>query len=251
MKLIKTCALFLLLFIMFMIPARANECASNWYIKKNGRNTPIFPDDSDFLDCHNGYYVGKGEDCKKKIFLTFDAGYENGNIEKILDVLKEENVPAAFFILKNLIYKNTDLVKRMAEEGHLVCNHTKNHKDMTTLTAEEMKANLKFLEDLYNEYTGKEMAKYFRFPEGRYNCNTILTAEEAGYKTVFWSLAYADWDDTNQPSEEKAIKILTDNIHDGAIVLLHPTSRTNARILKTMIKTWRDMGYSFGTLDEL
>ena len=139
----------------------------------------------------------------------------------------------------------------MANEGHLVCNHTKNHKDMTTLTEEEMKLNLKFLEDLCMEKCSVKMAKYFRFPEGRYSRQTILTAKEAGFKTIFWSLSHADWDSENQPNPEASIKHLLENTHPGAILLFHPTSQTNVLILPTLIKEWRSMGYRFGTLDEL
>jgi peptidoglycan-N-acetylmuramic acid deacetylase len=139
----------------------------------------------------------------------------------------------------------------MADEGHLVCNHTKNHKDMTTLTEEEMVANLKFLEQLCLEQTGVEMAKYFRFPEGRYSKRTLLTAEKNGYKTIFWSLSHKDWDNAAQPNAEASMKLLCENTHNGAIILLHPTSSVNAEILPVLIDKWRAAGYSFGTLSDL
>ncbi|MBQ2718600.1 MAG: polysaccharide deacetylase family protein, partial [Clostridia bacterium] len=183
---------------------------------------------------------------------TFDAGYENGNVEKILDVLKEEGVPGAFFILDNLILRNEALVRRMGDEGHLVCNHTLRHRDMTRVTDEAaFLKELTALEDLYRERCGREMAKYYRPPEGRFNEENLKMAQKNGYKTIFWSIAYADWDNDRQPSCDAAVKKLLDNTHNGAIVLLHPTSSTNAAILPTLIKAWRAEGYRFGTLDEL
>ena len=183
--------------------------------------------------------------------MTFDAGYENGNVERILDVLHEESVPGAFFLLDNIIIKNTDLVKRMASEGHLVCNHTKNHKDLTKCTSDEIRDNILALEDIYRSKTGLEMSKYFRFPEGKYSEAALKCVSDMGYKTVFWSFAYADWDNGNQPNEAAAIKKILDNTHNGAVILLHPTSGTNAKILKTLIMKWREMGYKFGTLDDI
>ena len=228
--------------------------AQSWYIiKKGGNKAPEFPPDADFIECHGGFFVDSSDTAQenKWVYLTFDAGYENGNVNKILDILKEKKVCGAFFILSNLIYKNPELVTRMADEGHTVCNHTKNHKDMTTLTDEEMQKNLAVLEEQYKELTGREMSKYFRFPEGRYNKEKILLCESLGYKTFFWSLTHADWDNSCQPNEAKSIKILTENIHPGAILLFHPTSEVNVRILPLLIDKWREMGYTFGKLDDI
>ena len=230
-----------------------DDAAKNFYIKKNGHETPILSSDLKLIEKFNACYIDE-ENAKKHekvLYLTFDAGYENGNVEKVLDVLKEENVTGAFFILGHLIRKNSDLVRRMAAEGHAVCNHTENHKDMTTLTEAEMKANLERLESAYTECVGRPMEKIFRFPEGRFNERTLKTAKELGYKTVFWSLAYADWDNDKQPNPEAAKKILTDHIHDGAIILLHPTSSTNAAILGDLIKEWKKLGYRFGDIRDI
>ena len=139
----------------------------------------------------------------------------------------------------------------MAVEGHLVCNHTKNHKDLTSASEEEIAKDLFALEEIYKENTGYEMAKYFRFPEGKYSVEALKCVQKLGYKTIFWSFGYDDWDNCRQPSKERAIKKILDNTHNGAVILLHPTSATNAKILPTLIKAWRDMGYEFGTLDEL
>lgn len=224
-----------------------------WYVKRNGNLMPGFPCDTDILDKYGCYYIDKdaNQTSKKKLYLTFDAGYDNGNLDKILDVLNEENVPAAFFVLKNLIEKDRELVLRMANEGHLVCNHTAYHKNLTSSTKEEIVKELTELEASYTKETGLLLSKYFRFPEGKYSLNALKEINSLGYKTVFWSFAYEDWDNNNQPSEAYAIKKILDNTHDGAVILLHPNSSTNAKILPTIIKIWRDQGYEFCTLDEL
>lgn len=228
--------------------------AKSWYVTRSGSKQPPMPSDISNLSEFDAYYLDSSvsEDSERRvIYLTFDAGYENGNVEKVLDILKAENVPGAFFILDNIILKNTDIVNRMANEGHLVCNHTKNHKDMTKCTRDEMIKNLTDLEKIYEEKTGHTMAKYFRFPEGKYDEKSMLCAKELGYKTIFWSFAYADWDNDNQPDARKSIKRILDNTHNGEVILLHPNSATNVEILPHLIKEWRRMGYCFGTLDEL
>ena len=140
---------------------------------------------------------------------------------------------------------------RMISEGHTVCNHTKNHKDLTKLTEEEIKQDLLSLEKVYEEKTGDMLAKYFRFPEGKYDEKSLKTISCLGYKTIFWSFAYADWDNGNQPPVDSSIKKIIDNTPNGEVILLHPNSATNATILPTLIDKWREMGYKFGTLDEL
>lgn len=242
-----------LIFSSLVLSASANTVC-HWYIKRNGNKRPQFPNEAHEVSKHGGYFIDErygDESAEKRLYITFDAGYENGNIEKILDVLKAEKVPAAFFILDNLIIKNTDLVIRMADEGHLVCNHTRNHKDLSRAGESEIAESLSSLERIYEEKTGREMAKYFRFPEGKYSIDALKAVEALGYKTIFWSFGYDDWDNNRQPNKEKAIKKILDNTHNGEIILLHPTSSTNADILATLISEWRKMGYSFGTLDEL
>ncbi len=246
----------LCLIIVFVI-TQTSVFSSNelsWYLKRNGNSRPILDSAQEVIYNYGGYYIDKkltdlSED--KVLYITFDAGYENGNIEKILNVLKEENVPAAFFVLDNIILKNIDLVTRMLEEGHLVCNHTKNHKNLSKLTDEEIVKNICDLEKLYSERTGHRLSKYFRFPEGRYSENALKVVNSLGYKTIFWSFAYDDWDNSRQPNNEKAIKKVLSNTHNGAVILLHPNSKTNAQILPILIKEWRKEGYRFGTLDEL
>lgn len=227
--------------------------AYNWHIKKRGNQTPGFPQNASVVTENGGVYIDSraATGGEMRIYLTFDAGYENGNIEKILDVMKAHNVNGAFFILSNLIDKNPELVKRMADEGHLVCNHTYNHKDMTTLTNAEILANLERLETKYKDATGYTMERIFRFPEGRYNERVLRLLNENGYKTVFWSMAYDDWDNARQMNPELAKSKLLATTHEGAILLLHPTSTTNAAILGDLICEWKAQGYTFGSLKDL
>lgn len=229
------------------------ENACNWHIKKRGNSTPDFPPNASIVTENGGVYIDASAaiNDEKKIYLTFDAGYENGNIEKILDIMETHNVKGAFFILSNLIDKKPELVKRMADEGHLVCNHTYNHKDMTTLNNEEILANLLRLETKYKDVTGFDMEKIFRFPEGRYSERTLRLLGDNGYKTVFWSMAYDDWDNSRQMNPETAKDKLLSTTHPGAILLLHPTSSTNATILNDLICEWKSQGYTFGSLKDI
>lgn len=229
------------------------EDSYNWYIKKRGNLVPQFPENADIVSEYGGIYVDKtsSDTGEKKIYLTFDAGYENGNIEKILDIMREEHVHGAFFILSNLIDKNPELVKRMVNEGHLVCNHTSTHRNMTTLSNEAMLSDMGRLEAKYKDLTGKDMEKIFRFPEGRYSMRTLKLLNDNGYKTVFWSMAYDDWDNSRQMDAKVAREKLLTTTHDGAILLLHPTSTTNAAILRELIVEWKSMGYTFGSLKDI
>ena len=255
-KILLLIAIILCCILTIQVTVYASENAYNWYcVRTKNHCQPKCEPDMGFIEKYNAFFIDKNHNdlCEEKqIYLTFDAGYENGNIERILDILQSKNVPAAFFILDNLIKSNTDLVKRMSNEGHLVCNHTASHKDMTKLhSIEEFDKELKKLEDIYREYTGCELGKYYRPPEGKFSEENLMFASELGYKTVFWSFAYADWDNNNQPSEQKALKLICDNLHNGAVLLLHPTSETNANILSDLIDICRSEGYNFGTLDQL
>ncbi len=234
----------------------AGTTTYNWYCKRNTNHCqPKCEPGMDFISQYNCFFLDTkllDDSLPKQVYLTFDAGYENGNIEKILDILKQKNVPAAFFILNNLIKTNTDLVKRMTSEGHTVCNHTASHKDMSRIhDINAFSAELQKLENTYKEYTGLDMAKYYRPPEGKFSEENLQFASQLGYKTIFWSFAYADWDNKAQPSPEKALKLILDNVHNGAVLLLHPTSATNAYILDDLIDALQKDGYTFGTLDQL
>ncbi|MBE6667058.1 MAG: delta-lactam-biosynthetic de-N-acetylase [Ruminococcaceae bacterium] len=242
-------------FLNSSISAAENESISWYCVRNKEHKQPVADSKLSIVEKYNGYYVDKAHadpNGEKVIYLTFDAGYENGNIEKILNVLKEEQVSAAFFILENLVIKNKELVIRMAEDGHTVANHTASHKDITKFESkEELMCELEEMNSVYREATGREMSKYFRPPEGRFSQRSMEYLSELGYKTVFWSLAYADWDNNNQPKAELAKKKIFDNIHNGAVILMHPTSATNAKIMRDVIRTLKSQGYRFGTLDEL
>lgn len=211
---------------------------------------PIGPAGADQLKKYDAAYLG--DTSEKVIYLTFDAGYENGATERILDTLQKHNVKAAFFLVGNYIEKNADLVRRMAEEGHTVGNHTMHHPDMSGISDKQaFTRELQDLEALYREKTGKSLPKYYRPPQGIYSEENLKMAKELGYRTVFWSLAYVDWKNDSQPTKEEAFAKLLPRIHPGAVVLLHSTSETNAEILDELLTKWEEMGYRFGTLEEL
>lgn len=193
-----------------------------------------------------------GDTSQKKIWLTFDAGYENGFTESILDTLKKHNVRAVFFLVGNYVSTSPDIVKRMIKEGHTVGNHTMTHPDMSSISdMESFKKEIEGLETLYKETTGKELTKLYRPPQGKFSTENLKMAQKLGYTTVFWSLAYADWNNDSQPTREQAFDKLLPRIHDGAVVLLHSTSKTNCEILDELLSKWEDMGYSFGSPEEL
>ena len=204
----------------------------------------------DQLAQYDAVYLGKTDE--KVLYLTFDAGYENGCTEKILDILKEHQVRAAFFLVGNYIERNADLVRRMADEGHTVGNHTMHHYDMSKLSEREaFSRELTDPELLYKEKTGRDLAKYYRPPQGIYSEENLKMAKDLGYKTVFWSLAYVDWNNDAQPTKEQAFAKLLPRTHPGAVILLHSTSRTNAEILDELLTKWKEAGYRFGTMEEL
>ena len=233
----------------------ALEGACAWFFKKTQDHTqPQLDPRLSFIRKYNCAYVDttKSDSTDKVIYLTFDAGYENGNIEKILNTMKEHDVVGSFFILENLILRNPELVKKIRDEGHLICNHTAKHKDMSRITElSTFKAELEKLEKIYAENIGGEMAKIYRPPEGRFSELNLTHATELGYKTVFWSFAYADWDNKKQMSEDEAIQKIMSTLHNGEIMLLHPTSSTNANIMSELITKLKAEGYRFETLDKL
>ena len=250
-------AICILLLINIFIPVLNVSAAEefHWYCKRNKEHKqPTLDTNMRFIEDVGGYYVDQkhGDDCEDKvIYLTFDVGYENGNVEKIMDVMKAEDVKGAFFILGNVIERDPELIKRMSDEGHLVCNHTTSHKNLVGASKEKFIEELTTLETMYKDLTGKELSKFYRPPEGTFDKTMLEYASELGYSTVFWSFAYADWDNKKQMSEEAALDKILSNIHNGEIMLLHPTSQTNAKIMERLIKELKSQGYSFGSLDEL
>ena len=211
---------------------------------------PVGNVSADTLLQWNSYYVG--DTTKNTIYLTFDAGYENGNTGAILDALKKHNAPACFFVVGNFIDSAPELVQRMVDEGHIVGNHTLHHPDMSSISDKEaFAAELNGLEEKYTALTGQPMQKFYRPPQGKFSEENLKQAQELGYTTVFWSLAYVDWYTDSQPTDEQAFAKLLPRIHNGAIVLLHSTSETNARILDELLTRWENEGYTFGSLADL
>lgn len=189
---------------------------------------------------------------EKIIYLTFDCGYENGNTPAILAALKKHQVPATFFVVGNFVADNPELVKQMLEEGHTVGNHTFHHPDMSKISdMSSFQKEIGDVEQLFRETTGQEMSKYYRPPQGKYSENNLKMAQQLGYQTFFWSLAYVDWYENQQPTKEEAFSKLLTRIHPGAIVLLHNTSATNGAILDELLTKWEEMGYRFGRLGDL
>ncbi|MFR1202929.1 MAG: polysaccharide deacetylase family protein [Blautia sp.] len=202
------------------------------------------------LKKYNAYYAADTEE--KIIYLTFDCGYENGNMPKILEALKKHQVSAAFFVVGNFISDHPDLLRKMIQAGHTIGNHTMTHPDMSSISSTQgFQKELQDVEELYQSATGSSMPKYYRPPRGIYSPVNLSMAKELGYKTFFWSLAYVDWYQDKQPTKEEAFEKLLGRIHPGAIVLLHSTSSTNADILDELLTRWETMGYSFGNLQDL
>ena len=240
-------ALVLAAFVMF---SPALETASWGLSFPNEGAAPNGPASAAQLKKYDAAYIGNSGE--SVIYLTFDAGFENGCTAKILDVLKKHNAPAAFFLVGHYIEKNSDLVRRMVAEGHTVGNHTMHHYDMSKLSDKiAFQKELTDLEALYKEVTGSEMPRFYRPPQGIYSESNLQMAKEMGYKTVFWSLAYVDWNQNKQPTKEFAFSKLLPRTHNGAVVLLHSTSTTNAEILDELLTKWEEMGYRFAGIDAL
>ena len=223
---------------------------SGWgFVKKKGEEPEIYQSTQDMFSAYNTYYVDPER--TRTIYLTFDEGYENGYTSVILDVLKEYNVPAAFFITGPYLENETELVDRMVNEGHVVGNHTVNHPNMHKLAQPQKIADeLGGLNSAFYKRYGKNM-KYMRPPEGEYSNRVLAVADSLGYKTILWSFAYKDWDINSQKGASYAFSQVTPYLHNGAILLLHAVSKDNAEALGDIIQYARDEGYEFGSLDEL
>lgn len=232
------------------IPASGSVSSENWGLGFGQEGTqPTGNASVDELKKYNAHYVGNNTE--KVIYLTFDAGYENGNTQPILDALKKHNVPATFFVVGHYLESAPELVKQMVADGHFVGNHTYHHLDMSSIASKEsFEKEMRDVESLFKEITGTELAHFYRPPQGKYNTSNLKMAQELGYHTFFWSLAYVDWYQDKQPTREEAFKKLIGRIHPGAIVLLHSTSKTNGEILDELLTRWEEMGYTFRTLED-
>lgn len=229
----------------------SSSAENNWGLgfPKNG-GTPTGNASPEELKQYHAAYIDSTDE--KVIYLTFDCGFENGNTPLILDALKKHSAPAAFFVVGNYLETSPELVKRMVEEGHIVANHTYHHPNMSQIsTRDSFQKELSSVESLYQEITGQKMAPYYRPPQGKYSTANLQMANDLGYTTFFWSLAYVDWLQDKQPTKEEAFSKLLTRIHPGAVVLLHNTSSTNGAILDELLTKWEEMGYHFAPLSDL
>jgi len=227
-------------------PAAAGQVLSWYYNPAKNHQTPTIPKEaSNLLDAYRGIWLLPNPE--KRIYLTFDEGYELGYTEPILDILKDNQVKAAFFITGQYVKTQPDLVRRMKAEGHLVCSHTQNHKDMSKLTKEEIISEIALLEQEVQSRTGITLDKYLRPPMGCYSDLSLAVTLEQGYRSVFWSMAYEDWDPAKQPGAEKSYQFVTRNVHPGAVILLHAVSESNTEALDRILKELKQQGYVFAT----
>ncbi len=240
-----------LFFLFLFIPLFFLNVHSLGYgIPRSKDNEPPYPGDAidELIKKHNAFYIGDRN--SNDIYLTFDTGYELGYSNTILDILKEENVKAAFFITGDFINRNPDLVIRMKDEGHLVCNHTLTHPDITKLSYDDLKHELEEVEKLYHDLTGDNLCRYLRPPRGMLSEESLKMTDELGYTQIFWSLAYVDWLTDSQKGKDYAYDSVISRIHNGAIILLHTVSVDNKDALKDIIVKLKE-NYEFQTLDHL
>lgn len=233
------------------LPDLTLSSEGNWGLsfQEEGK-TPVGNASIQELASMDAYYAQ--DTSEKVLYLTFDAGYENGNTPAILEALTKHQAPATFFVVGTLLESNPELINQILAAGNTIGNHTWHHKDMSQIsTMESFSEEIQTVEKLYQQITGQEISRFYRPPQGKYSEANLKMAQELGYHTFFWSLAYVDWYQDNQPSHEEAFEKLLGRIHPGAIVLLHSTSSTNAEILDELLTKWEEMGYHFGSLDDL
>lgn len=233
------------------VSALLHEKSENWGLGFGTEGKPPTGNASaEELKKYNAYFIG--DTTQNTIYLTFDCGYENDNTEPILDALKKHDVKATFFVVGNFLETSPEIVKRMIAEGHTVGNHTYHHLDMSSISSmDAFKKETQDVENLFEQITGTPITKFYRPPQGKYNIENLKMAQELGYHTFFWSLAYVDWYQDKQPTKDEAFGKLLKRIHPGAIVLLHSTSSTNAQILDELLTKWEEMGYTIKPLTEL
>lgn len=239
----------IVMFLLFFMLLGLNVYAYGFGYRKNpNHQQPDIGKYQQEIEGTDSFYVGNNDE--KTLYLTFDAGYDNGNLSKILDVLKEKDVKATFFVTGDFITREKELVQRIVSEGHLVGNHTYHHKKITKLDRAKIKEELDLLNETYKEVIGTDMPNFFRPPEGEFNRESLLYIKSLGYKTFFWSVAYDDWNTKNQKGVNYAYNKIMDNLHNGAIILLHTVSSDNANVLSKVIDDCIKSGYSFKNLNQ-
>lgn len=224
-----------------------------WWFRRDRNHGPSGCDDTIDISEYDAYYLDKAaaEKNEKVVYLTFDCGYENGYTEQMLDVLKKENVPACFFVTQTYIRDNVAITKRMKEEGHQVGNHTIYHICMPDKSYEEIVQEVNGCAEYMKEATGYEMDPYLRPPCGEYSARTLEMTRDLGFKTIFWSMAYMDFDVNNQPGVDYVVEHFNQYHHSGAIILMHNVSSSNAGALEKVIANLKAEGYRFASLNEL
>ena len=246
-----TILLFVSIFLLNSAIASGNE-SYNFGFKKSKEGNPASISQEGYLDILKKYdAIFLGDINKKELYLTFDNGYENGYTTKILDILKEKNVPATFFVTGHYVTSQPELIIRMANEGHIIGNHSWSHPDMTKISDNKLEEELK---NVYNEVfklTGLLEMKYVRAPRGTFNEQSLAVSKKLGYTNVFWSIAYVDWDVNKQKGVEYAYDKVMSQLHPGAVILLHTVSKDNAEVLARIIDDAREEGYEFKSLDQM
>lgn len=232
-----------------MPPGDYSNVTKGWYYNPNKNHEPPTAQREIDLSMFDACYLGNTDN--KEVYLTFDNGYENGFTSKILDTLKEKDVPAAFFVLKSYMKGNEDLINRMVSEGHIVANHSATHPSLPSVSDEKVAFEIEETARYFNEITGAEMPKLFRPPSGEYSERTLYLTRQLNYRTIFWSFAYEDWLVDKQPGAEYAYQKVMDNLHNGSIMLLHAVSESNTEALPRIIDSIREQGYTFKSLEEL
>lgn len=222
---------------------------TSWSFKRNTEHEPVSGYYDVDLSLFGSYFIRNTDE--KVMYLTFDEGYEEGYTPKILDILKDNNVKATFFITSHYLNTQPDLVKRMVAEGHIVANHSVNHPSFPTLSDEEIYNELTELANDFKEVTGTDMAPFFRPPSGKYSERSLYLTRKLGYRTIFWGMAFGDWDPDNQPGKEVSYEHVLSNYHNGAIILLHAVSESNTEALDAILKDIKALGYRFGSLYDL
>lgn len=239
----------LMFIILFAFPLTLTVSADGWGFLKNKTHT--LPDVGKYEQIIKGtdsYY--HGDTTKKEVYLTFDVGYDNGNLSEILDILDDNNVRATFFLTGDFVKRFQSLAIRLAYSNHLIGSHSYYHRPITSLSKDELKRDLDLLQDEYYKITSKRLSYYFRPPAGVFDHDSLLNVASLGYKSIFWSAAWKDWITTEQGSVD-SYRSYFDQLHNGAFVLIHTVSTSNKNALDKIIKDTINLGYAFKTVDEV